>query len=221
MNAFFTENPPTAIKLLSNQKRTLHFESEEAALFFVQMHSVKHLLPFMQRETSLAEAAQHCKISKSHMSYWLNKMLRLGVITQVRNEKRGRHNVPIYRATATTFTVPMRYVPVATDEEILTLNSRDFETIERRSIVRSSSNNDGWNLCFSYPDKFPQLRMLPANGKTPKPKHLNEWGCLALSDTQAEALQTEMRVLLEKYRDAETTDGKDFLYKFLLVEAKF
>jgi hypothetical protein len=102
----------------------------------------------------------------------------------------------------------------------LTLNSRDFIEIERRSIVRSSSNNEGWNLCFGYNDKFPQLRMLPADGTVPEPKHLNKWGCLALSQSQAEALRCEMEALLNRYRQAETLGGSDYLYKFLLVEAK-
>jgi hypothetical protein len=201
-------------------KPSLHLTSPEAALFFVQPRHVRHVFPFMRREVSLSQAAAECKLSKSHMSYWLNKMLRLGIIECIRSEKRGRHTVPIYRATAHTFTVPMQQVPVSSDEEILTLNSRDFNEIERRSIVGSSSNNQGWNLCFSFVERFPQLRMVPADGSTPQTKHLNKWGCLALSQTQAQALRLEMEALLDRYRKAETPDGKDHLYKFLLVEAK-
>jgi hypothetical protein len=201
-------------------KPTLHLTSQEAALFFVQPRHVRHLFPFMRREVSLAQAALECRLTKSHMSYWLNKMLRLGIIECIRSEKHGRHTVPIYRATAHTFTVPMAQVPVSSDEEILALGSRDFHEIERRSIIRSSSNNEGWNLCFGYTDKLPQLRMLPADGSIPEPKHLSKWGCLALSQTQAQSLRGEMEALLNRYRQAETLDGTDYLYKFLLVEAK-
>jgi DNA-binding transcriptional ArsR family regulator len=89
-------------------KPSLHLTSPEAALFFVQPRHVRHVFPFMRREVSLSQAAAECKLSKSHMSYWLNKMLRLGIIECIRSEKRGRHTVPIYRATAHTFTVPMQ-----------------------------------------------------------------------------------------------------------------
>jgi hypothetical protein len=223
MNVVSPESSTITRANLSIQARvpaTLHLTSQEAAMFFVQPRHSCYLLPFMHAEISLSEAAAKCKLSKSHMSYWLNKMLALGIIEHLRTEKRGRHNVPIYRATAQSFTVPMRQVPVSSDEEILTLNSRDFNEIERRSIIRSSSNNEGWNLCFSYNDKFPQLRMLPANGQLPASKHLNKWGCLALTETQAQNLRAEMQALLDRYRQAETVDGKDHLYKFLLVEAK-
>jgi hypothetical protein len=37
---------------------------------------------------------------------------------------------------------------------------------------------------------------------------------------QAQNLRAEMQALLDRYRQAETVDGKDHLYKFLLVEAK-
>lgn len=205
---------------LAKLPRTLHLDNMEAALFFVQMTSVRHLIPFMVREASLAEAARAIHISKSHMSYWLRKMLRLGVLERVRIEKRGRHNVPLYRATAEVFTVPLERVPVESDEEILTLNSRDFEKLARRSIVRSTSNNDrGWNLCFTYTDQFPQLRMLPPRGVNTEPNHLDKWGCLALTEAQARALQGEIMGLLERYTGQEPPGGKGYLYKFLLVEA--
>jgi hypothetical protein len=223
MNVVSSESGTVTRANLSVQVRvpaTLHLTSQEAAMFFAQPRHYCHLLPFMHHEASLSEAAEKCKLTKSHMSYWLNKMLSLGVIEHLRTEKRGRHNVPIYRATAKAFTVPMAQVPVTSDEEILNLNSRDFAAIERRSIIRSSSNNEGWNLCFSYNDRFPQLRMLPANGKLPEPKHLDKWGCLALTEIQAQNLRTEMLALLDRYRQAETLEGKDHLYKFLLVEAK-
>jgi hypothetical protein len=223
MNVISSESSTISRANLSVQSRvrpTLHLTNKEAAMFFAQPRQYWHLLPFMRHEVSLSQAAEQCKLTKSHMSYWLNKMLDLGIIECLRIEKHGRHNVPIYRATALTFTVPMQQVPVSSDEEILTLNSRDFNEIERRSIVGSSSNNQGWNLCFSFVERFPQLRMVPADGSTPQTKHLNKWGCLALSQTQAQALRLEMEALLDRYRKAETPDGKDHLYKFLLVEAK-
>lgn len=201
--------------------QTLHLESPEAALFFVQTASVRHLFPFMGGEASLAEAAARIGISKSHMSYWLRKMLRLGVIEQTRIERRGKHNVPLYRATAEVFTVPTDQVPVATDEEILTLNSRTFEAIERRSIVRSSSNNNpGWKLRLSFEERIPRLQMLPPDGAVEDSEVLNKWGCLALSKSQAKAFRGEIMELLERYANQENFEGRDHLYKFLLVEAR-
>lgn len=201
--------------------KTLHFDSAEAALFFVQMTSVRHLFPFMGRECSMAEAARFNRISKSRMSYWLRKMLRLGVIEQTRVERRGKHKVPLYRATAEVFTVPTDRVPVATDEEILTINSRAFEEIERRSIVRSTSDNrPGWRLRFSFEEQMPRLQMLPPGGVLEEPDILNKWGCLSLTEPQARALRGEITALLERYASQETLGGKAHLYKFLLVEAR-
>ncbi|RIH85680.1 hypothetical protein Mterra_01635 [Calidithermus terrae] len=201
--------------------RTRNLEDPEAALFFVQPASVRHLYPFMGREASLAEAARAVGISKSHMSYWLQKMLRLGLVEKVRVEKRGKHDVPLYRASAEVFTIPLERVPVGSDEEILILNSRDFERIERRSIVRLTSNNaGGWCIRFSQGDeRTPRLELFPRSGQPVEPRVLNKWGCLSLTEPQAKALRAEIAELLERYAGAETGEGKDYLYKFLLVEA--
>lgn len=211
---------PTPLPLPQPVK-TLHLENPEAALFFVQLTSVRHLYPFMGQETSLGEAAERLHITKSHMSYWLRKMLRMGVIEQTRVVRRGKHNVPLYRTTAEAFTFPTEQVPVATDEEILTLNSRTFEAMERRSIVRCSSNNNpGWKIRFSFDERVPRLQMLPPTGLVQDDEVLNKWGCLALSKSQAKALRGEIMQLLERYSAQETLGGKDHLYKFLLVEAR-
>jgi predicted transcriptional regulator len=69
-----------------------------AAMFFVDLTRAKHLRPFMVQETSLSEAAHFLNISKTRMSYWVKKLQGLNLIEKVRVEKRGKHNVPIYRS---------------------------------------------------------------------------------------------------------------------------
>lgn len=213
--------PAPAPLPLSRPPRTLHLESPEAAIFLVELNSVLHLYPFMGGEASMAEAARRVGVSKSRMSYWLRKMLRMGVIEQTRVERRGKHDVPLYRATAETFTVSTDRVPAATDEEILTLNSRTFEAMERRSIVRSSSNNrPGWKLRLSFEERVPRLQMIPPDSSVEEGDVFNKWGCLALTAQQAAALRAELNELLQRYAAQEAPGGKDHLYKFLLVEAR-
>ncbi|MER3461496.1 MAG: hypothetical protein C4342_00195 [Armatimonadota bacterium] len=133
------------------------------------------------------------------MSYWLQKMLRLGLVEKVQVEKRGKHDVSLYRASAEVFTIPLERVPVGSDEEILILNSRDFERIERRSILRLTSNNaGGWYIRFSRGDETSRLELFPRSGQSVEPRVLNKWGCLSLTEPQARALRAEIAALLER-----------------------
>ncbi len=200
-------------------KTVRHLVGAEAAKLLISTTNVRHLYPFMGKETSLAEAAQAIKLSKSHMSYWLNKLLRLELIEQTRIEKRGKHNVPLYQATADVFTVPIESIPVESDEDILEMHTKDFDQIERRSIIRSASTNaEGWHIRFSREDRMlPQ--MLPSTGEMEMAKILNKWGCLSLTDEQAKNFRGELLEMLKRYAHQETANGKDHLFRFVVVEA--
>lgn len=200
-------------------KTVRHLVGAEAAKLLISPMNVRHLHPFMGKETSLSEAAAALKLSKSHMSYWLNKLLRLELIAPTRTEKRGKHNIPLYQATADVFTVPIEQIPVESDEHILSLHTKDFDQIERKSIIHSASTNaEGWHIRFSREDKMlPQ--MLPSTGEMEMAKILNKWGCLSLTDEQAKSFRGELLEMLKRYAHQETIHGKDHLFRFVVVEA--
>jgi DNA-binding MarR family transcriptional regulator len=58
-----------------------------------------HMTPFFAKECTLPDAAARLKITTQRMSYWINKLVKFGLLKFVRFEKRSRHQVAVYRST--------------------------------------------------------------------------------------------------------------------------
>jgi DNA-binding transcriptional ArsR family regulator len=199
-------------------------DSSEAAGFVCNSEKNKYLRLFMGADCTLAEAATKLKLSKSHMSYWLNQLLKLGLICEERTEKRGRYQVPVYRAVADVFIVPLEHVPAESDEAILRLSLGDFEDRSVYSIVRSARRYaDGWHVRFGIEDGKSWQHIIPKDGTTESARILNLWGKLELSPKQATAMRGELRQVFQKYLELSTKTPASpekiaHLFKLLLVE---
>jgi DNA-binding transcriptional ArsR family regulator len=196
--------------------RYQEMNTSEAAAFFINPSNTKYLLPFLKRPCGLADAALFLKVSKSHMSYWLKKLLKLELIQCIRVEKRGKHRVPIYYATADVFTVALEFVPLSSDEAMLEAHTKDFLEAEKRSVIRSARRHaEGWHLRYSAD----RLEILPQSEVMEEARMVNEFGQARFSDQQAREIRREMMAMLERYAKEVTEDGKMYLFKFLFVEA--
>jgi DNA-binding transcriptional ArsR family regulator len=196
-------------------------DNPEAALFFVHLTKAKHLRPFLSREASLSEAATFLNISKTRMSYWLKKLLELNLITVVRIEKRGKHNVPIYRSTADVFIVPLELLPIESDEAILDAHLAEFEKTSRRSLIHTARKNaEGWHIRYSLFREKARLDIVPNSAELEDAKIVNHFGRLKLSENHAATLRREMMTLLERYLKVSSDKEKSFLFKLLLVEER-
>jgi hypothetical protein len=196
-------------------------DNREAALFFTEFAKVQYLQPFLLAEHSLSEAAKRLGISKTRMSYWITKMLELNLIQVVRIEKRGKHNVPIYCATADVFSVPLELLPVESDEALLEAHTKTFEQTVKRSlayIVRRDA--EGWHIYCHVQEGRVRLDIAPGSGDLEDAKIINHFGKLRLSERQAKTLRQEMKILLERYvsESAQNKEEKSYLFKLLLVE---
>ena len=190
-----------------------------AALFFADGYQVRYLQLFLPQERSLAEAARSLAVSKSRMSYWVKKMLALGLIRVVRVEKRGRYFVPVYRATADVFLIPLELLPAESDEALLAMHSADFVKHERRSLACFGRRHaDGWHVRYAARGDRGQLSIVPRSGDMEDAEIFNVWGQLSLSEAAAGALRQDMKTLLEGYLEKPSSGEKRYLFKLLLVE---
>jgi DNA-binding transcriptional ArsR family regulator len=198
-------------------ERVRQLESSEAAEFLVSQTSSRHVDPFIRRECSLTEAAKALGISKNRMNYWLNKMLELGLIEQLRVEKRGKHNVPIYRATADVFTVPALYIPAYSSEEVLKLHAKGFAEAEQRSVIHQGLKQDqDWNLEYRLLRDRSDRSFKPGAGGPLSFVH--SFGNIYLTDEVAEAAKQELQEFIRRYNALSNPKGKSYLVKFLMVE---
>jgi DNA-binding transcriptional ArsR family regulator len=192
----------------------------EAALFLLDGHKNRFVVPFLGLECSLAEAARAMGVSKSRMSYWVGRMLELGLIRVVRVEKRSRYNVPIYRSVADVFVFPIDLIPVESDEALLALQFGDFFPRAIRSLAMAGRKNaDGWHVRVEREQGKVWVRILPEAGSLETAKLISEFGRLHLSEAQAAEMRREMRAVLNRFIGLSNShSGKSHLYYFLAVE---
>jgi hypothetical protein len=199
--------------------KTIH--DSKTAQFFADFTRIGRLEPFMLGECSLAEAAAQLHISKSLMGYWVKIMLELDLIRVVCTEKRGRHHVPIYATTSSTFDVPMDLIPEVSNETWLERNATEFERRAQQSLIRVGRKYaDRWQLSCFVTNGVMQVMVLPNGEDSIERESFNRFGNFQLTAVQAAALQLEMMALYEKYNAQKEVDSetKSYLIRYLLVE---
>jgi|GEM_PF-2358874 len=203
------------------QQREQALESGEAVKFLVHLTNTRFLHPFWGRESSLAEAARALEVSKSRMSYWLSKLLELDLIVKVRVEKRGKHQIPIYRSVADVFTVPLEQLPLEWEGGLLERHRRDFDGREQSSVLGALRQNpERWFVRFSMEGEESRLDILPNGGDKSSVPFVSEWGRVRLDKAQASAFQRELLSLVERYGAHTQTEGDYHLFKLLLIEER-
>jgi hypothetical protein len=198
---------------------TVH--NPKTAQFFADFARIGRLEPFMLGECSLSEAAAQLHISKSLMGYWVKVMLESDLIRLVRIEKRGRHHVPIYTATASSFDVSIDLIPEVSNETWLERNASGFEQRAQQSLIQVGRKYaDRWQLSCFVTNGVMQVMVLPNGEDTLERESFNRFGNFQLTAAQAAALQLEMMALYEKYSAQQEGDSetKSYLIRYLLVE---
>lgn len=195
-----------------------HLDDAKAADFFLVRSSSRHLDPFLRGECSLSEAANALGIGKTRMHYWLNKMLELGLIEQVRVERRGRNRVPVYRATADRFTVPMDKVHVESEEQFLELLTKSFNAAAHRAVMQMIRRHDHeWNLEYFIVNDDGRLNLAPRNNPISELPMITSFGYITLPEEVALAALKDLEALMMRYIKLENPAGKRFMYQVLMV----
>ncbi|MGL4608571.1 MAG: hypothetical protein ACRCYY_02635 [Trueperaceae bacterium] len=188
----------------------------KAAAFLIDPVSSEHLAPFMLGEKSLAQAAEALSISKSRMSYWVNKLLAFDLIREVRVEKQGRHHASIYCSSADAFIVPLDAMMADPNEDIF--ESVPFEKTLKRSLVHFKHGAlKGRYLRYAKEENNVVLDVFPP--QVQKAELVDQWGRVELTGAQASLFHKEMNALFEKIMGAsQDKQGKKYLFKLVLVE---
>jgi DNA-binding transcriptional regulator GbsR (MarR family) len=188
----------------------------KVAAFLIDPVSSEHLSPFMTGEKSLAQAALELGISKSRMSYWVKKLLGFNLITIVRIEKQGKHNVSIYAASAEVFTVPLDVITTDPNKDVF--ESATFERTLKRSLVHFKHQNlKGRDIRYAKEHDNVLLELSPQ--QTKKFGVIDHWGRVKLTKAQANHFYEEMNKLFNTImQEAENDKGKKYVFKLVLVE---
>jgi DNA-binding transcriptional ArsR family regulator len=96
-----------------------------------------HLKPFIGNSVGLAEAANALGIKKTAMSYWIGRLLAVGLIRMRGVRKEPRHRVPLYRCVADRLHVSLTDAPLSSHEGLFDDVDARWHPLTRQALARS------------------------------------------------------------------------------------
>jgi len=161
-----------------------------------------HLKPFLGRSTDLAGASAELGVKKTAMSYWINRLVDVGLIRVERTEKRGRHTLTFYRCIADRLRVALKDAPMESYEAVFAdFSARWKSTAEQALAGALAKQAPQLELCFApHGNGGPFTTILPREGEEPPPDDfLYYWARLWLTPEEQASLAAELDALYDKY----------------------
>ncbi len=159
-----------------------------------------HLRPFLGQAAGLAEAAALLGMKKPAMSYWIKRLLEVGLIRPCAPLQRGRHRLPQYRCVADRLVVSLRDAPLASYEAAFDDMGAHWQASAGRALGAALARQAGWlALRISLREGGLATQVLSEGSGAPADDYLYCWGRLWLSAPERDALRGELDALWEKY----------------------
>jgi hypothetical protein len=160
-----------------------------------------HLKPFLGKACDLAGATAELGIKKTAMSYWINRLLEVGLIRQTHVEKRTRHRVPFYRCVADRLRVDLKDAPLASYEGVFDDFQQRWGPSAKQALAEALAHQaPQLELCYSArPPAGPVSTIMPKSGEIPPDDFIYYWARFWLSKEESRALHQELDALWEKY----------------------
>ena len=173
----------------------------------LNLAAARRLAPFMREEQSLGSAAAELEMPASSLAYWVTRFQKAGLVTVVRREARAGKPIPIYRAVADEFQIPLEALPPGKRDEFLNGSRRHMfdeftkavdrvaERYLRRGISVRPHTDRGVEIDFLDPEE--ELPVAIAES----------WGVVSLTDDEARELQNTLQALSKKYSQRREEKG--------------
>ncbi len=175
----------------------------DPAIAEVLWHPAKrvHLRPFLGASAGLAEAAAALGVKKTAMSYWIGKLLALGLIRGCGHDPRSRRKLPIYRCIADRLLLSLGDAPMSSLEGVFDDIDARWHPRARAALARSLARQAPWmDLMIEITPRGGMATNLVPNGDA---KHADDfvynWGRLWLTGAERDMLRNELNVLWDKY----------------------
>jgi hypothetical protein len=188
----------------------LHVNDAEAVGILWHPARRVHLRPFLGRAAALGEAARQLGIKKPAMSYWVTRLLTVGLIRPSGHARVGRQRVPTYRCVADRLRVRLQDAPLSSYEGVFEDSSVRWQPLLVRALARSVSRQAP-SLELTIHAEGPGglvTTLLPVAGETLRDDFLYCWGRLWLEPAERDALRTELDALWERYAALSNADHK-------------
>jgi hypothetical protein len=165
----------------------------------LNLEAARRLAPFMRCEQTLGSAANELEMPASSLAYWVARFQKAGLVTVVRHEPRAGKPIPVYRATADEFQVPLDAMPPGRRDEFLNGSRRHMfdeftkavDAVAERYLRRGISVRP-------HTDRGVEIEFLDAEEALPV-SVAESWGAVALTDDEARELQETLQALSQRY----------------------
>ena len=183
-------------------------EDPAVAAFLTDRVRSRHLDPFLGSEATVAEAAAELGLGAPRMHYWVNKLLDLGLITQVGTRIQARHRVRVYRSVADSLLLSLDLV-AAGEVQVL---EQYFAPVWRRfltSVARAGRTSEaGWLVRFARTSGQAGFEIVPGSGDLEDARIFNTWAKLTLTRERATELRADLQEVLSRYAALQEPGGE-------------
>ena len=165
----------------------------------VLWHPLKrlHLRPFLGRAAGLAEAAALLGLKKPAMSYWIARLLEVGLIRRWPAQRR----TPRYRCIADRLVVSLRDAPLQSYEAVFDDIDAGWQAAARQALGRAlalQAPQLALRIDASRPGGLATVMQPPAP-EAATDDFIYYWGRLWLTVPERQALRGELDTLWERY----------------------
>ncbi len=175
--------------------RPLRIEATDQVAVFLDSKRRRILVSFMGRERSLSEAAGALSIPLNLLAYHVGRLLGLGLLRIVREQKRAGRPIRYYRAAADSFLIPAAAMGRRVGDGL---------TTELRTALDRADTLAGASDMLVVLDEAGTPR-LERRGGNVDADACEYWRVLILDRDQARLLTRDLRALLRRY---EGTPGR-------------
>lgn len=196
---------------------TLSNQTSIAPVFVAQDHlsvdlllnldAARRLAPFMRCEHSLGSAAEELDMPASSLAYWVGRFQKAGLVTVVRHEARAGKPIPIYRAIASEFQVPLDAMSPGQRDEFLNGSRRHVFAEFTRAVDTVAEKYLRRGICVRpHSDRGVEIEFLDPDDELPV-SVAESWGVASLTDEEARELQATLQAMSKKYSERRDQPG--------------
>lgn len=133
-------------------KEFLHIVDPVLAELITDPQLRRYIATFLERECSVGEAAKELEVSPQAMLYWTRKLVKLGLLKVVREERRRGKPIKYYRSVADGFFIPFVAIPSETLEALILKQEEYWQKLLARNLVRTGRDTfqelHNWGICL-------------------------------------------------------------------------
>lgn len=187
----------------------------QAVDVLLQISAARRLAPFMREPHTLGTAAAELEMPASSLAYWMKRFLRAGLVEVVELRRRAGKPIPVYRATADEFRVPLDAMPPGAREEFIHGGRRHAFDLFSAAVENFAQRHlrEGLRIRCD-PHRGVEMTFGPEVGDRPVP--ITEfWGMVMLTDEEAAQLHSELEAISSRY--TRSGDGRGRRPHLLMV----